>query len=1477
MSAQEAKDETSWGAPHEVSVDDSKEIFRSLSRQFSKEKQSSNQPSDQQRKSVASDATTGEEDDDFDLHAFITGARARLQAAGVTHKPRLGFAWKHLTVKGAGSGSSFVKTFPEAVISTFGPDPYEFVTRYIPQLKIFGKKPPVRNLVDDFSGALGNEMMLVLGKPGSGCTTFLKALANKREGYVSVDGDVDYGGLSPAEVKNKYRGEVVINTEEDIHFPTLTVAQTLAFALREKVPRVRPQGMARKEFVDYVLDALLKMFGIEHTANTVVGNDMVRGVSGGERKRVSIAETLVTRASVMCWDNSTRGLDASTAVDYVRSLRITTDVTEGTSIATLYQAGEGIYELFDKVCLIDDGRCIYFGPANEACAYFESLGFYKSLRQTSADFLTSITDIHERTCKEGWESRVPRTTEDLEQAYKSSHYYQAALASADQSFASKNEDLDTFERSVREEKKRRMAKSSSYTVSFFEQVYYCVIRQVQLQLGQLDGYVTKFVTILVVSFIVSSMFYGEAQSSGGAFSRGGILFFSILFIGWLQLPELFDAVGGRVIIQRHREFAFYRPSAVVFARAIVDLPILFACVTLMSIIIYFLASLQYTAGQFFIYYLFVYITAMSLTQFYRAVAALSPTFNEAIRFAVCALNIAVFFVGYVIPRTDMPQWFKWISYINPLPFAFEAVMANEFHGMTLSCEPGSIVPSGVPGAEEQYQTCAFQGSVPGSLTIPGDNYINTAFGYSFSHVWPNFGYIMAYTIGYLLATAIFSEIFDFSGGGGGVTVFAKTKKGKATAKETEKTLTGDLETGKASRFTDEKAAPVDVKPNSIKSAADFTFQNVSYTVPTPDGDRKLLNDITGFVKPGTITALMGASGAGKTTLINTLSQRMFMGVVSGDMFIDGKPLELNSFQRGTGYVQQGDMHDAFATVRESIEFSAILRQPRETPREEVLEYVEQIMDLLELKDLEDAIVGTPEAGLSVEQRKRVTIAVELAAKPDVLLFLDEPTSGLDSQSAYSIGRFLERLARAGQAILCTIHQPSSLLFTDFVDRLLLLAPGGNVVYQGPVGDNGNDIVEYFKSIGARSCQPHENVAEYAIEMIAYGRDANGNKVDFANLYRHSKQCADIAVEVKRIIAEKSQKPRELTRAMTRTYSQPQSVQIYHLTTRSLRNYWRDSAYGYGKLFATFIVALFNGFTFFKIGNSQQELQQRMFSAFLLTMLPPAILNATLPKYYISWGLFMMRESPSKIYSWQAWMTSFLISEIPFAVLNGLVYWVVWYWPVGFSHTADSGIRVGSDPVLTLLLTIEFMLFIAWWAIWLCASAPSPNFVANSMPFHLVVLNLINGILIQYGNIPVIWRYTLYYINPLTYFLDGMIGATTSDVSVVCEQSEMATFNPPPGETCESYAGAFAESSVGYLVNPQASTASQYCPMSDSSSFLSSIHVYHGTGWPWGYLGIFSLYSIFSNLALCYGLYWLTKVKFISPTAILVVHNTCFLA
>lgn len=171
--------------------------------------------------------------------------------------------------------------------------------------------------------------------------------------------------------------------------------------------------------------------------------------------------------------------------------------------------------------------------------------------------------------------------------------------------------------------------------------------------------------------------------------------------------------------------------------------------------------------------------------------------------------------------------------------------------------------------------------------------------------------------------------------------------------------------------------------NSASSESVFTWNHVNYSIPYQGRQLQLLNDVHGYAKPGVMVALMGASGAGKTTLLNTLSQRQTVGVVSGDMLIDGRPLG-KDFQRVTGFVEQMDVHDMTSSIREAIEFSALLRQDRHILKVDKLAYVDEIIDLLELRELQDALISS----LGVEQRKRVTIGVELAAKPS-LLFLDE--------------------------------------------------------------------------------------------------------------------------------------------------------------------------------------------------------------------------------------------------------------------------------------------------------------------------------------------------------------------------------------------------------------------------------------------------------------------------------------------------------
>lgn len=290
----------------------------------------------------------------------------------------------------------------------------------------------------------------------------------------------------------------------------------------------------------------------------------------------------------------------------------------------------------------------------------------------------------------------------------------------------------------------------------------------------------------------------------------------------------------------------------------------------------------------------------------------------------------------------------------------------------------------------------------------------------------------------------------------------------------------------------------------------FTWEKINYHVPVsgPEGTRRLLHDVYGYVKPGTMTALMGASGAGKTTCLDVLAQRKNIGVVSGSLLLDGKPLDLD-FARKTAYAEQMDVHEGTATIREAMRFSAYLRQPADIPKEEKDRYVEEMIEVLELQDLADALVFS----LSVEARKRLTIGVELASRPS-LLFLDEPTSGLDGQSAWNLVRFLRKLADSGQAILCTIHQPSSLLIQSF-DKLLLLERGGETVYFGGIGPDCHILRDYFARHDAR-CPPNVNPAEFMLDAIGAGLTPRIGDRDWNEHWLASKEFQDALAEIEKI-------------------------------------------------------------------------------------------------------------------------------------------------------------------------------------------------------------------------------------------------------------------------------------------------------------------------------------------------------------------------
>lgn len=293
-----------------------------------------------------------------------------------------------------------------------------------------------------------------------------------------------------------------------------------------------------------------------------------------------------------------------------------------------------------------------------------------------------------------------------------------------------------------------------------------------------------------------------------------------------------------------------------------------------------------------------------------------------------------------------------------------------------------------------------------------------------------------------------------------------------------------------------------------------------------------------------------------------------MGIITGEMLVDGQPRD-SSFPRKTGYVQQQDLHLLTSTVREALVFSALLRQPAHVPGKEKLAYVDEVIKLLDMSEYADAVVGVP--GLNVEQRKRLTIGIELAAKPGLLLFLDEPTSGLDSQTSWAILDLIEKLRNNGQAILCTIHQPSAMLFQRF-DRLLFLAKGGKTVYYGDIGENSSILTNYFEKNGASPCPPEANPAEWMLELIGAAPGSHTD-IDWPNVWRKSPEKSVVDEESARL---KEQGPNGATlqqavssreredEASYREFAAPLGTQLWEVTKRVLEQYWRTPSYIYSK-------------------------------------------------------------------------------------------------------------------------------------------------------------------------------------------------------------------------------------------------------------------------------------------------------------------------
>ncbi|GJN34172.1 hypothetical protein PR202_gb22816 [Eleusine coracana subsp. coracana] len=899
-------------------------------------------------------------------------------------------------------------------------------------LHIIPSKKKKISILNNVSGIIKpHRMTLLLGPPGSGKTSLLLALAGTLPSDLKTTGTITYNGHTMNEFEARRSAAYV--SQHDVHMGELTVRETVKFSAkcqgighrydllvelsrREKEANIIPDpetdvylkaAATGEQKADVVTNHILKVLGLDVCADTIVGNNMLRGISGGQKKRVTTAEMLVTPGRALFMDEISTGLDSSTTFQIVNSIRQTIHIVGGTAVIALLQPAPETFELFDDIILLSDGQLVYNGPREHVLEFFESVGFKCPQRKGVADFLQEVTSRKDQRqyWMHGDEAYQYVPVKELAEAFQSFHV----------GLALRNELAVPFDKNMSHP---AALKTSKYGASMKELLKANIDREILLMKRN------SFVYIFKATQVVASTL--------GSF---GILIFMLLG-------------------------------------------------------------------------------------------------------------------GFLLSRENVKKWWIWGYWISPLMYAQNAISVNEFLGASWN--------KTIPGFTEPL----------GKLILESRGLFPEAKWYWIG-VGALFGYVLLFNILYTVCLT-FLNSFDSN----------KPTISEETLKIKQANLTGEVVEASSrgrtasnsvtSRNTvDDEAASNHATVNSSPTRKgmvlpfvplSITFEDIRYSVDMPEARRVL-------------TALMGVSGAGKTTLMDVLAGRKTSGYIEGNITISGYPKKQETFARVSGYCEQNDIHSPNVTVYESLAFSAWLRLPADVDYSTRKMFIDEVMELVELLPLKDALVGLPGvSGLSTEQRKRLTIAVELVANPSII-FMDEPTSGLDARAAAIVMRAIRNTVDTGRTVVCTIHQPSIDIFESF-DELFLMKRGGEEIY-----------------VGVNKIKDGYNPSTWMLEVTSAVQEQITG-ISFSEAYKNS----ELYRRNKNLIKELSTPPEGSSDLSFPTeYSQNFLTQCFACLWKQSMSYWRNPPYTAVKYFYTTVIALLFGTMFWGIGGKRHS-QQDLFNA-----------------------------------------------------------------------------------------------------------------------------------------------------------------------------------------------------------------------------------------------------------------------------------------
>ncbi|KAM0932601.1 putative ABC-type sulfate transporter [Dioscorea sansibarensis] len=547
------------------------------------------------------------------------------------------------------------------------------------RLHILPNQKKTVTILHETSGIIKpNRLTLLLGPPGSGKTTLLLALAGRLSPDIKLSGKVSYNGHGMNEFVPQRAAAYV--SQYDLHIGELTVRETLAFSARcqgsgsryEMIAELSRREAAAGIKPDPDIDAFLKMLGLDICADTFVGDQMIRGISGGQRRRVTTGEMLVGPARALMMDEISTGLDSSTTYQIVNSIKQSIHILNETAVISLLQPAPETYNLFDDVILLSEGQIAYHGPREHVLDFFESMGFKCPDRKSVPDFLQEVTSRKDQ--KQYWmHSDIPyRFIPDKEFADVFQKFHVGIKV---------REELDVpFDKS---RSHPAALATSTYGASSMELLKACTQREFLLIKRNLVAYILAAIKISITGFLTMTLFlrtemHRDSQTDGLMFM--GVLFFTIFMAFINGFQEMAMTSAKLPVFYKQKDLLFYTAWAYTLPSWILKIPFTLAEATIWVFMSYYVVGYDPNVGRLFKQFLLVIWVIQTANSMFRVIGAVSGDPVIGTKFAGLIVVAIMATGGVLLPRGQVKKWWKWLYWSSPIMYAQQAITTNEFLG-----------------------------------------------------------------------------------------------------------------------------------------------------------------------------------------------------------------------------------------------------------------------------------------------------------------------------------------------------------------------------------------------------------------------------------------------------------------------------------------------------------------------------------------------------------------------------------------------------------------------------------------------------------------------------------------------------------------------------------------------------------------------------------------------------------------------------